>query len=268
MGQGLALALDRAAADVALLARGPRALVEPLVLHEGPWAAVTRVADLVLIATPDDTIAHVAATLAAQDAIGVEQVVLHLSGLLDRTALESLVPTGAGLGSFHPLQTVADPLTAHVRLLGSYAGIEGDARAEREGEALATSLGMYPVRLTPESKPAYHAGAVFASNFVVALAGVAERLARAAGVPADEAPRLYLPLLRGAVANLDAGPAAALTGPILRGDLDTITAHLAALGPNDGELYRRLGLATLPLAEQAGLSPEVAARVRELLARS
>jgi predicted short-subunit dehydrogenase-like oxidoreductase (DUF2520 family) len=194
-------------------------------------------------------------------------VVLHLSGLLDRTALESLAPTGAGLGSFHPLQTVADPLTAYARLLGSYAGIEGDARAEREGEALATSLGMHPVRLTREAKPAYHAGAVFASNFVVALAGVAERLARSAGVPPDEAPRLDLPLLRGAVANLDAGPAGALTGPILRGDVDTIAAHLAALGPNDGELYRQLGLATLPLAEQAGLSPEAASRVRELLTR-
>ncbi len=265
MGQGLALALDHAGAHVALLARGPRAVVEPLALHQGPWAAVTRAAHVVLIATPDAAIAAAAAGLAAQDAIGAEQVVLHLSGLLDRTALESLAPTGAGLGSFHPLQTIADPHTAHARLLGSYVGVEGDARALREAEALAASLGMTPVRLTGEGKPSYHAGAVFVSNFVVALAGVAERLARGAGVPADEALRLYLPLLRGAVANLDAGPAAALTGPILRADAGTIAAHLAALGDGDRELYRRLALATLPVAEEAGLSAEGAARLRELL---
>lgn len=265
MGQGLALALGHAGADVALLARGPRSVAEPLSLHQGPWAAATRTAHLVLIATPDAAIVDAASSLASQDAIGPEQVVLHLSGLLDRTALSSLAPTGAGLGSIHPLQTIADPLTAPSRLRGSFAGVEGDERAVREAESLATSLGMIPVRLTSEGKPSYHAGAVFVSNFVVALAGVAERLARGAGVPADEAIRLYLPLLRGAVANLDAGPAAALTGPILRGDTGTIAAHLAVLNDADRELYRRLGLATLPLAEQAGLSADGVARLWELL---
>ncbi|MGH7498515.1 MAG: Rossmann-like and DUF2520 domain-containing protein, partial [Gemmatimonadales bacterium] len=217
MGQGLALALGRTGAEVALLTRSSQ-----------PWGQVTRGVSLVLIATPDSAIGETAAALAAQDAIGAEQVVLHLSGLLDRNALASLAPTGAGLGSFHPLQTISDPSTAPARLLGAYAGIEGDPRAVSEAESLAASLGMRPVRLTPELKPAYHAGAVFASNYVVALAGVAERLARSAGVPEADALRLYLPLLRSAAANLDAGPVAALTGPIARGDADTVVAHLAA----------------------------------------
>lgn len=266
MGQGLGIALGAAGVELVLLARRPRAVTEPLVLFEGAWADGTRGAAIVVIATPDDAISSAAAQLAQDRAIASSHVVLHLSGLLDRRALGALASTGAGLGSFHPLQTVADPRAARTRLIGAYAGIEGDPRAVAEGEWLALLLGMHPVRLTPEAKPAYHAGAVFAANFLVTLAGVAERLAREAGVPGEDAPRIYLPLLQGAASNLDAGAAAALTGPIVRGDVETIRAHLAALGAADRELYRRLGLAALPLAREAGLSREAAARVGEALA--
>jgi predicted short-subunit dehydrogenase-like oxidoreductase (DUF2520 family) len=266
MGQGLAIALGRAGVEVTLLARARRPVVEPLVLFAGTWSEGTRAADVIVLATPDDAIAVAADALAEQQAVSARQVVLHLSGLLDREALRALAPTGAGLGSFHPLQTIADPASAPARLLGAYAGIEGDARAEAEGEWLALMLGMHPIRLTAAAKPAYHAGAVFVANYLIALAGVAERLALEAGVPPGDASRLYLPLLRGAASNLDAGAAAALTGPIVRGDLETIRAHLAALGAEDRALYRQLGLATLPLARLAGLSVERAARVGDLLA--
>lgn len=265
MGQGLAIALGAAGVEVVLLARRPRAVSEPLVLFAGPWAEGTRGAALVLVATPDDAIPAAAAELARGGAISESQVVLHLSGLLDRRALAPLASTGAGRGSFHPLQTIADPLTARGRLIGAYAGIEGDPRAVADGEWLALMLGMHPIRLTPEAKPAYHAGAVFAANFLVALAGVAERLAREAGVAPEDASRLYLPLLQGAVVNLDAGAVHALTGPIVRGDVETIRAHLSALTAEDRALYRLLGLATLPLARKAGLSAEAAARVGDAL---
>jgi predicted short-subunit dehydrogenase-like oxidoreductase (DUF2520 family) len=267
MGQGLAMALGAAGVEVALLARSPRAVSEPLVLFDGTWAEGTRGAALVLVATPDDAISAAAAELARSGAIVESQVVLHLSGLLDRRALDALASTGAGRGSFHPLQTIADPRTARARLIGAYAGVEGDPRAIADGEWLALMLGMHPIRLTPEAKPAYHAGAVFAANFLVALVGVAERLAREAGVPAEAASRLYLPLLQGAAVNLDSGAVQALTGPIVRGDVETIRAHLAALGADDRELYRRLGLATLPLAREAGLPAEAAAKVSDALSR-
>jgi predicted short-subunit dehydrogenase-like oxidoreductase (DUF2520 family) len=190
---------------------------------------------------------------------------LHLSGLLDRTALLPLQGSGAGLGSFHPLQAIADPADAPTRFAGAYAGIEGDPRALAAADRLATSMGMLPVRLSGAAKAAYHAGAVMAANYTVALAGVAERLALGAGVPPDIAARIYLPLVRGAAANLERGPAAALTGPILRGDTRTIAAHLAALQGDDRELYRRLGLEALRLARAAGLDPGTAGRMAALL---
>ena len=254
MGRGLELALRRAGAEVTLLPRSRR-------------PEETRGAALVLIAVPDDSIARVAVELARDDAIGERQVVLHLSGLLDRRALEALGSTGAGLGSFHPLQAIADPASAPERLAGSFAGLEGDARGLAAGEWLAAVLGMRTVRLAPGSKPAYHAGAVIASNYAVVLADTAARLARHGGIAAHEAAAMYLPLMRGTLANLALGPVAALTGPVRRGDADTVRTHLAVLDPDDRALYRALGLAALRLAREAGLAPEVAEEVERVLGK-
>jgi predicted short-subunit dehydrogenase-like oxidoreductase (DUF2520 family) len=126
---------------------------------------------------------------------------------------------------------------------------------------------MVPVRLSGAAKPAYHAGAVMAANYTVALAGWPSAPALEAGVSPETASRIYLPLVRGAAANLERGPAAALTGPIRRGDTRTIEAHLSALQGDDRELYRRLGLEALRLARVAGLDPATADRVAALLER-
>ena len=265
MGQGLGLTLHRAGWEVRLVARRAHPVVPPLCLHTGERAQATRAAGIVCLAVPDDAITALAEELAASDALGPGTVVLHLSGLLDRRALAPLERVAAGLGSLHPLQTIAEPAVAPERFAGAYAGIEGDATALEAAERLALALGMAPVRLPGHAKPAYHAGAVMAANYTVVLAGVAERLARTAGVPPETAACLYLPLVRGAAANLGLGPAAALTGPIRRGDARTVAAHLAALAPGDRELYRRLGLEALRMAREAGLDPEAAARVASVL---
>ena len=114
MGQGLGLALKRRGYKVILVNRNQREVIPPLVLHQGSLAEATDGAELVLIATPDDAIPLVAGELASARAIVRDQVVLHLSGLLDKTALAPLADTGAGLGSFHPVQSVAEPATAAV----------------------------------------------------------------------------------------------------------------------------------------------------------
>jgi predicted short-subunit dehydrogenase-like oxidoreductase (DUF2520 family) len=252
MGRGLSLALQEAGVEATLLDRTRR----PEDTHR---------AALVLIAVPDDSIGAVAEDLARGQAVGERHVVLHLSGLLDRDALRPLAVTGAALGSFHPLQSIADPSTASTRLRGAFAGLEGDTRALDAGERLAGALGMHPVRLAPGAKAAYHAGAVIASNYVVVLASLAEGLALKAGVPPAEARALYLPLMQGTVANLTLGPASALTGPVRRGDVATVHRHLAALAPGDRALYRALGLVALSLAREAGLGEAQAAAVERAL---
>ena len=265
MGQGLGLALHRAGRPVFLAARREHAVAAPLRLHDGGRRGAVRDGGVILLAVPDGAIAPLAAALAADAVVGAGHVVLHLSGLLDRSSLESLASTGAGLGSFHPLQTVSDPSTAPERLRGAYAGIEGDERALAAGRELAADLGMTPVPIAPSAKAAYHAGAAFAANYTTVLAAVAERLAASAGVAAEVAGRLYLPLIRGAAANLEAGSAVALTGPVRRGDADTIAAHLRALQPGDRELYTLLAREALRLARLQGLPADAADRVERVL---
>ena len=265
MGQGLALALEGAGRGVLLVSRTSHPVVSPLAPYAGSRAEAVRASEVVMLAVPDRAITPVAAELAAEGAVEERHVVLHLSGLLDRTALAPLATTRAGLGSLHPLQTVADPTEAPARLRGAYAGVEGDERALTTAKQLATALGMTPVVIPPSAKVAYHAGATFAANYTTVLAFVAERLAVAAGVEPELARRLYLPLIRGAAASLDSGPAAALTGPVRRGDAETVAAHLAALPPDDRALYVLLAREALHLARNAGLAPEAEARLVRVL---
>ena len=264
MGQGIALALQRSGRPVVLVSRTRHPVVAPLRLHAGSRTEAVRGFPVLLLAVPDGAVGEVAAELAGEGVEG-RHVVLHLSGLLDRNALAPLTPTGAALGSFHPLQTLSEPATAVERLRGAYAGIEGDERALAAAGELAGDLGMTAVTIPPHAKAAYHAGATFAANFTTVLAAVAERLAVSAGVEPTTAQRLYLPLIRGAAANLDLGPAAALTGPVRRGDAGTVEAHLRALSPADRELYLLLAREALRLAREAGLPAEAADRVARVL---
>jgi predicted short-subunit dehydrogenase-like oxidoreductase (DUF2520 family) len=261
MGQGLALALVHSGRRVLLLSRSSHPVVSPLEVFRGPRARALGETAVILLAVPDDAIAGIAGELATERSVLPRHVVLHLSGLRDRGALGALAPTGAGLGSFHPLQSVAEPATAREQLRGAFAGIEGDGRALAAGRDLADTLGMTPVEISADAKPAYHAAAAFAANYTTALAAVAERVAVSAGVPSDVARRIYLPLIRGAAANLEAGPVAALTGPVRRGDAATVAAHLRALSPDDRRLYVLLAREALRLAREAGLPAEAADRV-------
>jgi predicted short-subunit dehydrogenase-like oxidoreductase (DUF2520 family) len=266
MGQGIALALSRSGAPVDLLGRVARQVPAPLAVRTDHWAVACAASDVVLVAVPDAEIGVVASRLLGEGAIGPVHAVLHLSGLLDRSALDALAPTGASLGSLHPLQTVADPLTAPERFRGAYAGVEGDPGAIEAGERIAARLGMTAVRIPAGAKVAYHVGATLVANYTVALVGMATRLAEEAGIPPAEAARLYLPLLHGAANNLDRlGPVAALTGAIRRGDASTVAAHLAALAPADRRLYCALGREALALSRTAGLAAEAADAVERLL---
>jgi predicted short-subunit dehydrogenase-like oxidoreductase (DUF2520 family) len=267
MGQGLALALLGCGRQVTLLGRGPRETLAPFLWPAEQWAAALGECDTILVATPDAAIPAAAGQLLATGAVNARHVVLHLSGLLDRSALSALEPTGAALGSLHPLQTVADSRTAPERLRGAFAGIEGDPRALAAGEALAESLSMRPVRIPSAGKADYHLGATFVANYAAALLAIGQHFAERAGIPGPLASELYRPLLAGATGNLVAlGPVAALTGAVRRGDAATVRAHLARLSGRERRLYCDLGMVALGLAREAGLANQAADEVESLLA--
>jgi predicted short-subunit dehydrogenase-like oxidoreductase (DUF2520 family) len=267
MGQGLALALMERGRRVTLLGRGPRDTLAPFLWPADQWAAALADCDMVLVATPDAAIPLAAGQLLATGAVAARHAVLHLSGLLDRSALAVLEPAGAALGSIHPLQTIADSRTAPERLRGAFAGIEGDARAMAAGQELAEFLGMRPVRIPAGGKADYHLGATFVANYAAALLAVGQQFAERAGIEPTLAAELYRPLLAGAAGNLVAlGPVAALTGAVRRGDVATVRSHLARLSGRERRLYCDLGMVALGLARAAGLATEAADEVERLLA--
>jgi predicted short-subunit dehydrogenase-like oxidoreductase (DUF2520 family) len=263
VGLTLARALAHAGHPVEVLSRSARTLRAPLVATLVEWDAAIDRAAVVLLAVPDDRIDAVATRLATTGRIGTGHTVLHISGLLDRTALVALEPTGTALGSLHPLQTFRDGDGNGV-LAGHPAIVEGDQRAVRAARELAAAIGMDPILEIPAAgKPAYHAAAVFASNYLVVLAALAERLGREAGL--DASWQLFLPLMRQTLAHLgDHDPAASLTGPIRRGDVGTVRAHLAALEEPVRGLYAALGREALELAERE-LDPSVVSELQRVL---
>jgi len=190
-------------------------------------------ADVVVIATPDSAIADTAAALAPSLRAG--SLVIHLSGASTLHELDGvlLARPDVEIGSLHPLQALPSGDSGRGRLAGSWCAVDGSPRVER----IALTLGMRPFRVRAEDRVRYHAAACVASNHLVALLGQVERLAANAGVPLEA----FLPLVRGTVENVaELGPVAALTGPVARGDHETVARHVDALPPRERDAYMAL----------------------------
>ncbi len=205
--------------------------------------AAVPVADLIIITTPDRAIKETAA-LAGGCSPRNDAYLMHMSGLLDSEILKISGWEG-GVFSFHPLQAIAG-FTEGVRLLPeALFTVEGDEKGEKFAGELARSLGLKYLVIKKEYKPLYHAAAVVASNYLVTLVDSSFRLLKKAGMDREEVKKGLLQLVKGTLQNLDQmTPAGALTGPIARGDLETIDRHRQALAdyaPEIGELYRLLG---------------------------
>lgn len=216
------------------------------------WDASLPEADLLLISVSDDSVVDVASSLADRSASFV--VAAHLSGFLPVTALHVLGERGVAVGGIHPLQTLPDAERGAAALFGSYAGVGGDRLAIDTLTHFATSLGMEPFPLDDDQRPAYHAAAAAASNFVIASLAVAGDLFVSAGV--DQ--RVARPLVERAIANLyESGAGAALTGPIARGDIETVIGHLTAAHQVSDDVGTQFRLFAEATAIRAGRSSEV-----------
>jgi predicted short-subunit dehydrogenase-like oxidoreductase (DUF2520 family) len=173
----------------------------------------------------------------------------HVSGATGLDALASATERGAEVFSLHPLQTIPGPDTS---LAGAPCAVAGSTPGATAYAAdLAERLGLRPFEVAEEARAAYHAAASIASNFLVALEESAAELLAAAGV--DDARELLAPLVLRTAANWAEHGAPALTGPIARGDEETVNRHLAALEERAPELL--------------ALYEVLADRTRELAAR-
>lgn len=231
---------------------------------------------VVFLSVPDAAVeqaaVHLAVGLAGLPSHQARPAVLHCSGVTSVDALSPCAKAGSPTLSFHPLQTFSDADTGAARLRGAAIAVTPGSHGGFElGCMLAESLGGRPFLLPEERRVLYHAAACVAANYLVTLEHVAERMFVEAGLPQDNALDYFLPLVRGAVDNVATrGTVAALTGPLSRGDVSTIQAHLEALrevAPELEAVYRTLGLATLDIVRHQLEVPAETIQVLERLLR-
>lgn len=186
---------------------------------------------LVLITTPDDAIAGVAASLAATFRTQQRgRVILHASGALSSEVLSDLKRAGFATGSLHPLVSISEPSHGAESLRTAFYCIEGDRAATSLARTIVCDLGAQSFSVKAQDKALYHASAVMASGHMTALFDIAAEMLARCGLSEERARHVLLPLVRSTVENLStSAPAQALTGTFARADLSTMRRHLAAI---------------------------------------
>lgn len=212
--------------------------------------------EIVFLTVPDRAIADTAAGIAKSGGFWPGQLVVHMSGALPAKVLAPVLETGVLAMSIHPLQSFASIEIAIKNLPGSVFSVQGDPAGIATAKQIVADLDGRAFILPPEGKPLYHLGACVASNYLVALLHFVVTLYGRIGLDEETAMQAIMPLVRGTLDNIEnLGPAKALTGPVARGDIPTIKAHLAAL-LREPDLYRQfydiLGSYTAVVAREKG----------------
>lgn len=246
-GGALAIAAHRCGHRIVAIHGRSAEAVEALsaIVHVEPGTP-----DLRVIAVSDDAIRPVADELAKAPSVPT----VHLSGSVPVSALDPIRHHGTPVGSFHPLQTLPTAAAGADRLPGAWIAITAAEPFNGSLATFARSLDCTPFDLPEGNKGVYHAAAASAANYPLAALALARRLFEAAGVP-FEASR---PLVEAIVANAYAlGPEDALTGPIARGDVGTVTAQVAAVasvGEPESLAFRSFARGTAVIA---GSGPDI-----------
>lgn len=214
--------------------------------------------DLIFITVPDDLISNVSEQLARQSGIKGDATVVHCSGNHASTILEAVREKGCSVGAFHPMQTFTAQSKPGI-FKNIYVTVEGDPHAVEVLGNLAEQIGAGVLKVEPGDKPFLHAGAVFASNYLVALLDAAAETGSSGTLTREEVLRAYLPLVRTTIENCEEGDLSKiLSGPVARGDVNTVNKHLQLLKHKPGlfSLYKLMGMRTTRLADQSGRLPD------------
>ena len=231
-------------------------------------------ANTVVLAVRDNQIDDAIAELLSEQKRGARgrissgTVVIHTSGSAEPELLARLGELGLSGGTFHPLIPFANPDRVPELMKHAWIGIDGDDPARSTSRRLAGHVGARTLDIPAGGKAKYHAAAVISSNFPVVLAALAAEVLSSLGIPQRSAQHAVHGLMVAAVSNLaERPPAEVLTGPIVRGEVDTIIRHLTALrqDPEARAVYKRLSLTALEIAAQRGVAPEMIEEMRRAL---
>jgi predicted short-subunit dehydrogenase-like oxidoreductase (DUF2520 family) len=209
-------------------------------------------AEVVILAVRDSGITDAAQTIVGTGLVGKRHVLLHCAGAAP--AQEVLGPVSdkvGGIGTMHPLQAIADGRAAMRSMKGTVFGVEGDERGKAIAAKLVTAMGGIVLTLDQSQMAAYHCAAALASNYLVSALDAAAQVLASAGVSPTQAAQALVPLAEGALKNVASkGTTQGLTGPIRRGDHETIQRHLDAIAGKADllEIYRALAHRALEIA--------------------
>jgi len=208
---------------------------------------------IIIITVPDDKIKKSAEELAAGIPDWEEKLVWHCSGLLPSRILDPLKAKGALTASVHPVQAFAKKNAVPDVFKGIYFSLEGSTKAQQASKAIIKKLSGHSFVIKEEDKPLYHAACSIASNFLLILLESASSLLQKLGNSPEQALKILLPLVQGTLQNVkNFNTRTALTGPIARGDIKTISSQLEALRkhPPHYEMFLKLASQTLEMAIQ------------------
>jgi predicted short-subunit dehydrogenase-like oxidoreductase (DUF2520 family) len=205
----------------------------PGVLVDKP-SAVARVSDVLLLTVPDDMLGNVVTVLSDSGAIRPGQLVVHTSGRHGLTVLEEAAAVGARTIAMHPAMTFTGTSVDLPRLDGCIFGVTAGADEREITEQLVADLGGRPMWVPEARRTLYHAALAHGANHLVTLVTQAVEMLAAAGAdnPELHPAETLRPLLTAALDNALNQGDSALTGPIVRGDVNTVRAHLADIARN------------------------------------
>lgn len=210
--------------------------------------------EVIFITVPDLAIGEIdaaAAALIGAGAIPAGQCWIHVSGALPSDCLTGLKAAGAPVGSMHPLQSFGEPAESAERLGNTLFSIEGTEQAADIMRRVLDKTGARVSEMTAAQKPLYHAGACVVSNYLVTLLESGIRFFEAAGIDRENVFDAIRPLIDSTLSNIrEKGTVDALTGPIARGDYNTLNIHLQALErqlPSETAFYRVMAEKTIEM---------------------
>lgn len=263
VGCAFAIGLDRKGVKISSIynrsAEGQSFLCERLAICEpNDLNETLQKSDILFITVPDaevECVVKKVISVSASDSLS-GKFFFHTSGALDSDALNLVRWQGGIVASLHPIQTFADKKNGWEGLSNIYFGFEGAKEAKSIAKKIVALFDSHMIVVQKENKPLYHATACILSNYVVTLSYIAESLFASAGLQPDDAIKAYLPLLLKTISNVsEMGSIQALTGPIARGDHNTVFDHIKVLEKVSHQyvqVYKELAKITVEMAVEKG----------------
>jgi predicted short-subunit dehydrogenase-like oxidoreductase (DUF2520 family) len=255
---GLAIGLESSGYNVSSISSRNFVSAKTLAQHiqnATPLATAQEVANqcnVIFITTPDDVIQSIAENVRWNE----NSIVLHCSGAKTLSILDLAKLQGASVGSLHPMQTFSETINKGTNLSGITFAIEGESDVLRTLESIVLGLKGYPIQIDPKYRSLYHLSGFLACGAVVTLLAAAASIWKTIGYSESRGVEVLIPLVKNTLSNIEnRGIADSMTGPVTRGDVNTIEDHLKGLQeymPEIRDIYALISKFSATLSRKNG----------------